>query len=526
VVEILPHTNDGGPLVFPGKSSDLRQNEAWGTSSNHPSGHQVFGLDMGVVGWNGTSWSERFTGVQRSGTFVDVTTGETRDFFQREHYRIYGMPIHAMAAGTVCFALNDHEERATTAPSETISKSQGKFNGGGNQIFIKTGDEVALYGHFQPGSIPEELLQPGAPVRQGQYLGKVGLSGASSHPHVHIHVKKEAAGGAPNPGAAANSCDAGVFHPMAFKNLQSLSEAEANNLVPLRLLDGGDWTSLTNHSASHQYGLLYPSSAAYAFAYDAQDTKQYIGVWRAGGEIELRIKATGWPAFTKKWEELSNDNFRLIEINTFLDPTQLLHPDQRQFMGIFKRGSGNHALFSVAGWDAFTSQWNVLSKQGLRLIDMATYTEGATRFFAGVFREGTDNHALVSVTGWQAFTKSWDDNAKLNLRLVDVETHPLPGTTERQYIGVFRAGTDGHTLISLSGWNSFVNHWNDASKNGLRLMDVETFKVGNDRQFVGVFRQGNGGHALESATGYEKFVQACEKWHHEGLRLIDVHVEQ
>lgn len=272
--------------------------------------------------------------------------------------------------------------------------------------------------------------------------------------------------------------------------------------------------------------MLYPSSAPYNFSYNASDTKQYIGVWGAGSEIELRVKATGWDAFTKKWEELSNDNFRLVEINTFLDPTQLLNPGQRQFMGLFKRGSGKHYLFSIAGWDEFTAQWDVLSNQGLRLVDMATYTESGTRFFAGVFREGTGDYALFSVTGWDEFTKCWDDNSKLNMRLVDVETHPVAGGLLRQYIGVFRAGNYGHTLVSITGWNNFVTHWKESSKNGLRLMDIETFAVGNDRQFIGIFRQGTGGYALESVTGYQKFTQVCEKWNHEGLRILDVHVEQ
>src|SRR5262249_34573068 len=37
VMPLAPHTNDGGPLFYPGKASDLRQNEVWGASSNHGS---------------------------------------------------------------------------------------------------------------------------------------------------------------------------------------------------------------------------------------------------------------------------------------------------------------------------------------------------------------------------------------------------------------------------------------------------------------------------------------------------------
>jgi len=429
------------------------------------------------------------------------------------------MPVYAMTDGTVCWALNDHEERPTTELSETISPSLGVFNAGGNQLFVKRGTEVSLYAHLQTGSIPQELLQPGATVKRGQYLGKIGLSGASDHPHTHIHVKKEPASGAPNVGSFMNDCDDGRFRPMTFKNLQSLTKDEANVLANDSMLDASDWTALTNHSAPHAYGLLYPSTAAYDFRKDYAESKQYIGVWRSGNEIELRVKVTGWANFTKKWEELSNDNFRLVEVNSFVENIGQV------FVGVFKRGGGNHALWNADSWDSFTTKWDELSQNGLRLIDMDTYTEGDTRHFVGVFRQGTDGHALWSVTGWENFTQKWDEYGRNNLRLVDIETFQV-GANQRQYIGVFREGNDGHTLWSVTGWNNFTAKWDEFGKNGLRLVDIETFAVGNERQFIGVFRQGTDGYALESVTGYQNFTQACEKYNGAGLRLADVHVEQ
>jgi hypothetical protein len=316
-----------------------------------------------------------------------------------------------------------------------------------------------------------------------------------------------------------NNCDGGLFRPMTFKDLQSLTKTEANTLGNQNTLNAGSWTKLTNHSAPHPYGLLYPSTAGYSFSKNATDSKQYIGVWREGLEVELRVNANGWANFVKKWEELSGDTFRLVRIETFLEN------NQRQFMGIFKRGVGGHFLWNAPGWDAFTAKWGELSNAGQRLIDITTYTEGSTRFFVGVFRSGNDKHALWSITGWDAFTAKWDEFAKAGLRLVDLETHPV-GNNQQQYIGVFREGNYGYTLWSITGWNAFTTQWDAFSKNGLRLVDIETFAVGNQRQFIGVFRKGSGGYALESVTGYHKFVQSCEKWNSANLRLVDVHVEQ
>ena len=503
-VAIAPHTNDNGPLLFPGKVNDLRTNEAWGASSNHGSDHQVFALDMGVLGWNQTAWAETFPGTNGS---------------RKEHYRVYGMPVYAMADGTVCWALNDHEERPTVADSPTSSPSQGGFVGGGNQIFVKSGDEIAVYAHFQRGSIPQELLQPGAAVRKGQYLGKVGLSGSTSHPHIHIHLKKEPAMGAPTPGELMNACDAGFFRPMAFKDLQSLTQTEAATLAASGELDGGDWTPLTNHSAPHAPGLLYPSSAPHAFCRDCTDNRQYIGVWRGADEIELRVKAAGWNAFSRKWSELSSDRFRLIGLET------LMEGGQRHFLGLFRRGSGRHFLWNAPGWEPFTAKWNDLSRDGLRLVDLLTYVEGGVRRFAGVFREGSDRYVLWRATGWDSFTGKWDELARDGLRLVDLETFPVGGG-ERQYIGIFRGGNDAYALWSAPGWDQFIAKWNELSGSGLRLVDIETFPANGQRQFIGVFRQGQEGYALESVTGHLRFVESSEKHNAAGLRLVDIHAEE
>lgn len=505
-VNIKPHQNEGGPLLYPGKISDLRTNETWGCSSDHGSGHQVFALDMGVKGWSGSDWTETYAG---------------KNGVEKENYRIYGMPVYAMAAGTVCWALNDQPERPTTASySKDLqkSKSLGVYYGGGNQIFIKTGSEVAVYAHLQPGSIPAELLVPGATVKKGQYLGKVGLTGDSSHPHIHIHVKEEPGNGAPSPGKFMNNCDAGYFRPMSFTQMQNLNAPEAKTLAAANTLNPSHWYKMSNHSASHTPALLYPSFDNFAFNKNATDSKQYLGVWRSSNEIEIRVKLGGWSKFTQKWQELSNDNFRLVEIETFVEN------NERQFMGVFKRMGGKYALYSYASWESFLQKRNELAQTGHRLVDLATFTEGNTRYYVGVFLEGNDKHNIISLTGWTAFTQKWDQLSKDGYRLVDVETFPVGN--DRQYIGVFREGNYGHYLYSITGWSAFTAKWDELSKNGLRLVDVETFGVGNNRQFVGVFRQGTGGYSFMSVTGYTNFTIACEKANGNGMRLVDVHVEQ
>lgn len=503
-VETVPlrsHSHPGGPMTFIGKESDLRMQEAWAASSNHFADHQVFALDTAVRGWDGADWLE---------TFPEV------DGNRKEHYRVYGMPVYAVADGTVCWALNDHEERPTVADSPTISPSLGHFDAGGNQIFIDHGTEISVVAHLQPGSIPNELLTPGVQVRRGQYLGKVGLSGATSHPHTHIHVKTTPSL-APQSDRPRNGCDDGWFRPMLFGGWQSLTLAEATQLAQDNTLNSEHWTMLTQHSAPDPPSLLYPSLDNYSFCSDCLDSRQYIGVFRGADHIDLRVKRAGWSAFTQKWSELSEDQFRLVEINTFVEN------GERQFLGVFQRGVGGHYLWNVTGWEAFVGKWRELSENGLRLIDLATHPVGNRRQYIGVYREGTDGYYLWSANGWNAFTEKWAELSEQGFRLIDIETFAVGN--QRQYIGVYRSGNDSHYLWSVTGWEAFTKKWSELNGQGLRLIDIETFAVGNQRQFIGVFRAGQDSYGLYSITSYEAFLQLWEGLNSKGLRIVDIHVE-
>lgn len=55
----------------------------------------------------------------------------------------------------------------------------------GNFIVQDIGGAYVLYAHMQPGSV---TAKPGDKVKRGDRLGKVGNSGNSQAPHLHLHV--------------------------------------------------------------------------------------------------------------------------------------------------------------------------------------------------------------------------------------------------------------------------------------------------------------------------------------------------
>ena len=104
----------------------------------------------------------------------------TGDGDRLDDYYCYGLPVVAPASGTV-FAAHDGE------PDVSIGAPRWGLAGLGNYVGIEVVPEEHLFiGHLQPGSV---AVGVGDQVAAGQHLGRVGNSGNSSEPHVHLHLQ-------------------------------------------------------------------------------------------------------------------------------------------------------------------------------------------------------------------------------------------------------------------------------------------------------------------------------------------------
>jgi Peptidase family M23 len=97
-------------------------------------------------------------------------------------YTIYGRDIVAVADGTVVASRNDLPEQVPGALPKnlTIDQADGNF-----VVLDIGGGSYVLYAHMQPGSV---TVTAGAKVRRGDLLGKVGNTGNTQAPHLHLHV--------------------------------------------------------------------------------------------------------------------------------------------------------------------------------------------------------------------------------------------------------------------------------------------------------------------------------------------------
>jgi hypothetical protein len=183
-----------------------------GKSIHSDSGSQKWGYDIGQMKYDSGSktWSE-----VRSGTdWEDPKNGD---------YHVYGQPVYATGPGTVIRCWRNAPENPrpfSSALGDSFDEDfedrdwlhqqwrNKRMSGGGNHLLVEEADgDWILYAHAQPGSIPSALCPHNqqlysaaemdseaevpapqrATIQAGQLLYKVGNSGNSSAPHLHVH---------------------------------------------------------------------------------------------------------------------------------------------------------------------------------------------------------------------------------------------------------------------------------------------------------------------------------------------------
>ena len=230
----------GASYPFPAGTADLDDTEYWyGCSGIHGGaggGTQMFAYDLRVVGFdaaNGT-WEAKQTAAS------DATLNTS--------YRAWGKPICAMAAGTVVQFLDGVAANTPpNLPSPTPSPVEG------NHFYIQHGDDLALYAHFQAGTMNAALLQNGAQVAAGDFLGLCGNSGNSSEPHLHLHIIR------------ATKPWQGVGRPVMFDDINVLELGQVDPKVwPPK--SSSPWSYVAERALPNVWSAIWPGRVQYVLS--------------------------------------------------------------------------------------------------------------------------------------------------------------------------------------------------------------------------------------------------------------------
>jgi murein DD-endopeptidase MepM/ murein hydrolase activator NlpD len=423
-----------GAHFFPAKAEDLAPGEYWFWATRHsvdsggglgglinPStASQRYALDMGVVAWNGSGWSESFDG----------TWDENTDF------RVWEKPLYAMGDGVVVACYRGEPDESPKGFDEV----EFYFNFG-NSLFIQYGDDLVSIAHMKNGSIPEALCPtPGSPgpglwpdddpqtglnipVEAGQFLGRVGNTGRSTAPHIHFQVE----------GLASNTISGA---PMQFLNVRAL--ADDTNVSNL----GDSPTLRPLHGLTlHKHTLVLPNPCGFDLppagflevsrhgvpAECYQDVfnmivargyaPKFVDGYEVGGETffnaTFRPSSVPWVArhgltgaeYQDLFDELTADGFRLHQVDSYLQGGTV------RYAAIFEVRSGQpFAAFHGLTDSEYGAQVASLAAAGFVAVNVSTVEVGGNLYWTGLFEQ-------VNVTGWTVesvavadYQDTFDDN--------------------------------------------------------------------------------------------------------------------
>lgn len=215
-----------------------------------------------------------------------------------------------------------------------------------------------------------------------------------------------------------------------------------------------------------------------------------------------------------------NDGLRLLHLETWLDKGNV-----RRWSSVHRTGDWGHRL----GVDMTTAQFlqavGTFEREGYRLERMVNWlTDGSLRWAAS-WRTGLPTTQLVQGVDTTAFLQQTQDlfTAK-GLRLVQAVRYTENGTL--RWAGICHQGTWGNRFYIRNDLNSFVDTVQEFfDKDGLRIVDIETWIEGSARRYAGISRTANWSNRLWVKKGIETFkIEAQKAFDEDGMRLINVDV--
>jgi hypothetical protein len=103
---------------------------------------------------------------------------------KNESYFCYGKPIYSVAAGTVVGMSDNLADNVPHSGKHVVAINAD--NAAGNHAVVEIAPHrYVLYAHMRPGTV---RVKTGDRVRVGDIIGRVGNTGSSEEPHLHMHI--------------------------------------------------------------------------------------------------------------------------------------------------------------------------------------------------------------------------------------------------------------------------------------------------------------------------------------------------
>lgn len=487
--------------LFPGRGEDLESGEYWYRRKEiHGSGSQKLGYDLTAV---------RFDEKTKKWT----TNKPGTDGSKNEHKLIYGQPLYAVTGGKVIRCWRNAPDNPAPGKSHPGRTSTPKtIYGGGNHLVVDVGnEELMLYAHLEPGSIPKSLcpiskkfatdasdnsertLAPAQQVtlKRGQFIGNIGNGGSSSGPHLHIHKSKD-----------------NTPLPLPFKGFWTKSIEKNQDLDK-------DWKRLNNQALPPGRVALLPDfspgkkeiarhgipASNYQFVFDQITKSGYRLEWIDGFSVKGKIyynavfrpnNGKSWASFHKLTSSQYEDKVREY-FNKGYRPTQVESYRQGNktfYAVIFVKGDGPKigAYHGISAED-HQQRFGVFINSGYRPKNISVVSINGQRRYTALY-EKADIGSFVakSFLTPAEYQQQFNLNKRSGRQIAYLNAYLHNG--KPRFTAIWNSNTKGlfkarHGLSS----SGYQQNWEDAIKTGLLTGNVTGYANGNSARYAGVWRK-------------------------------------
>ncbi len=242
---------------------------------------------------------------------------------------------------------------------------------------------------------------------------------------------------------------------------------------------------------------------------------RYNGIWNKG-ETDHKIWVNSdWESFKKKWDELGEQGYRPVDIEV----TRV--GNEKKYSGLWHRGSGNYEIWVDADWESFKARFDEWAALGMHLIDWEIYVDRERHKFTGIWRAGAVQQKMVYDLNWESLPQLNAQFSAKGLNLIDIESYEKGN--KREYAGIWSADGGSPALpLNFMTWAEFNTTSEAFEKNGLALVDMESFGSGKNTVFIGIWRQDTELQKLLAGADWNSYLGTWRTLQNTGYQLVDI----
>ena len=250
-----------------------------------------------------------------------------------------------------------------------------------------------------------------------------------------------------------------------------------------------------------------PAYTRYAAFWD----KEAGPAWSAGHGLSA-------DQYQQQFDRLSKQGYRLVEISGYSVG------DKDTYATIWEQRPGP-AWGARHGMTAkqFQQEFDARAKQGFRVVDLVGYTVAGEDHYAAIWEKSQGPAAVVrhGMTGPQ-FQQQFDALSKQGYRLVDISGYTFAG--QEHYTAIWEQ-RKGPAWVAKSGLDSaaYQREFNTLSQQGYRLTRLRGWRAGDTAHFAAIWEK-TGGPAWVARHGMlsDAFQEEFDTLGKEGYRLKHV----